>query len=124
MQSGVKTLSAGGGASLCCLLLLWLIYSHLLREEISRSGLNFKMNHVAFLIRTCNLQILLKCSFESSCLGQVPCENRQVWVNRWGEVRSCVTSTLSTAHLSLRPGQEIKVQKPCPCTPLGQHPPR
>ncbi|XP_041654277.1 chemokine-like protein TAFA-3 isoform X2 [Cheilinus undulatus] len=32
MQSGVKTLSAGGGASLCCLLLLWLIYSHLLRE--------------------------------------------------------------------------------------------
>lgn len=32
MQSGAKTLSAGGGASLCCLLLLWLIYSHLLRE--------------------------------------------------------------------------------------------
>lgn len=36
MQSGVKTLSAGGGASLCCLLLLWLIYSHLLREGKSR----------------------------------------------------------------------------------------
>ncbi|TKS77146.1 Protein FAM19A5 [Collichthys lucidus] len=34
MQSGVKTLSAGGGASLCCLLLLWLIYSHLLREVL------------------------------------------------------------------------------------------
>ncbi|XP_068194601.1 chemokine-like protein TAFA-3 isoform X1 [Antennarius striatus] len=32
MQSGAKTLSAGGGASLCCLLLLWLLYSHLLRE--------------------------------------------------------------------------------------------
>lgn len=32
MQTGGKTLSAGGGASLCCLLLLWLIYSHLLRE--------------------------------------------------------------------------------------------
>lgn len=32
MQAGAKTLSAGGGASLCCLLLLWLIYSHLLRE--------------------------------------------------------------------------------------------
>ncbi|XP_054641483.1 chemokine-like protein TAFA-5 isoform X1 [Dunckerocampus dactyliophorus] len=32
MQSGVKTLSAGGGASLCCLLLLWFIYSQLLRE--------------------------------------------------------------------------------------------
>ncbi|XP_023192678.1 protein FAM19A3-like isoform X2 [Xiphophorus maculatus] len=32
MQSAAKTLSAGGGASLCCLLLLWIIYSHLLRE--------------------------------------------------------------------------------------------
>ncbi|KAK6307932.1 chemokine-like protein TAFA-5 [Coregonus clupeaformis] len=34
MQSGkgMKTLSAGGGASLCCLLLLWVIYSHLMRE--------------------------------------------------------------------------------------------
>ncbi|XP_029580413.1 chemokine-like protein TAFA-5 [Salmo trutta] len=29
---GMKKLSAGGGASLCCLLLLWVIYSHRLRE--------------------------------------------------------------------------------------------
>ncbi|XP_046896801.1 chemokine-like protein TAFA-5 isoform X1 [Hypomesus transpacificus] len=32
MQTGVRALSAGGGASICCLLLLWVIYSHLLRE--------------------------------------------------------------------------------------------
>ncbi|XP_041955198.1 chemokine-like protein TAFA-5 [Alosa sapidissima] len=32
MQSGMRALCAGGGASLCCLLLLWVIYSHLLKE--------------------------------------------------------------------------------------------
>ncbi|KAG5838849.1 hypothetical protein ANANG_G00227980 [Anguilla anguilla] len=32
MQAGMRTLCAGSGASLCCLLLLWVIYSHLLRE--------------------------------------------------------------------------------------------
>jgi len=44
MQSGVKTLSAGGGASLCCLLLLWLIYSHLLREGKDTSSLKKKIS--------------------------------------------------------------------------------
>ncbi|MBN3322282.1 F19A5 protein, partial [Atractosteus spatula] len=32
MQAGVRALCAGSGASLCCLLLLWVIYSHLLKE--------------------------------------------------------------------------------------------
>ncbi|MFT7804784.1 protein FAM19A5-like [Arapaima gigas] len=32
MQAGVRTFCAGSGASLCCLLLLWLIYSQLLKE--------------------------------------------------------------------------------------------
>lgn len=32
MQAGLRVLCAGGGASLCCLLLLGLIYTHLLKE--------------------------------------------------------------------------------------------
>ncbi|KAI7797980.1 chemokine-like protein TAFA-5 isoform X1 [Triplophysa rosa] len=32
MQSGMRALCAGGGASLCCLLMLWIIYTHLLKE--------------------------------------------------------------------------------------------
>lgn len=45
---------------------------------------------------------------------------------RWSlvVVRDCVASTLSVTHLSWRPGQEIKAQQLCPCTPLGQRPQR
>ncbi|KAK1152117.1 chemokine-like protein TAFA-5 [Acipenser oxyrinchus oxyrinchus] len=32
MQAGLRALFAGTGASLCCLFLLWVIYSHLLKE--------------------------------------------------------------------------------------------
>lgn len=32
MQAGLRVLCTGGGASLCCLLLLGLIYTHLLKE--------------------------------------------------------------------------------------------
>uniref|UniRef100_A0A8C1PQE1 TAFA chemokine like family member 5, like n=1 Tax=Cyprinus carpio TaxID=7962 RepID=A0A8C1PQE1_CYPCA len=32
MQSGMRALCAGGGASLCCLLMLWMIYTHILKE--------------------------------------------------------------------------------------------